>query len=156
MFRRLFFAACCLLPAAGFSSLQAADLSITAASVANISANTSTGTAGGAITAGQAVYLSAGTILPANATSATAYKAVGIALNPAATGQPVTYAINGGTINLGATLTVSETYFVSKTGSGLIMPVGDKASTNYMFRLGYATAAGVLVLDFKDYGVQAP
>ena len=150
MLRRLFLVALVLFaPCVPF--LSAADLSITAASVANISANTSTGTAGGAITAGQAVYVSAGTVLPANATSATAYKAVGIALNPAASGQPVTYAINGGTINLGATLNGQRLLISPSAKTAQARPcarVGDKASTTSMFRLGYATAAGVLVLDF--------
>jgi hypothetical protein len=156
MIRRLLFLT---IAACGFASFgQAADLTITVANVANTSANTQSGTAGATLTAGQAVYLDTGTstIKPCDATNSTKYKCVGITLHGSLTGQPIVYATGGGSINVGATLTVGSTYYVSKNAAGLLMPTADIVSTNWIFRLGYATAANNLVLDFKDYTVQAP
>jgi hypothetical protein len=135
-----------------------ADLTVTVASVSNTTSNSNTGTAGATITAGQALYLdsSTSTLKLCDATNATKYKCAGIALHGSLSGQPITYATGGGSINIGATLTVGTTYWVSKNGSGAVMPTADIASTNYLYRIGYATTSSNLVLDFKDYGVQAP
>lgn len=58
-----------------------------------------------------------------------------------------------GDIELGATLTVGETYVVSAT-SGKICPIGDLVSTNYVTYLGIATTTAKLTLDLKYTGAQ--
>jgi hypothetical protein len=158
MIRRFLFPFIAVLGLAFAPFASASDLTITAASVANVSANTNTGTAGATITAGQTLYLeaSSNTLKLCDATNSAKYKCAGISLHGSLAGQPITYATGGGSISAGATLTVGATYYVSKTGGGLIMPTADIASTNYIFRLGFATTASNLVLDFKDYTVQAP
>lgn len=120
-----------------------ADLSITAANVAKgTNAVTATGTAGATITAGQPLYADPNasfTLKPAQATSATASKVIGISLHAALSGQPVTY-LTGGQYNPGATLTVGIIYALSAT-AGAIAPNADLASTNYVTKLGIALTA---------------
>jgi len=134
-----------------------ADLTITAASVAK-----STGAvenkqyvAGETITAGQAVYLKSSDSkwwkAQADGTSAEA-DAIGIALNGAAAGQPVSVQ-TAGAITIGATIAVGTTYVVSATAGG-IAPVADLASTNYLTYLAYGSAAGVLTLNVKSTAIQ--
>lgn len=139
-------------------ALRAADLSITVANVANSTANTNTGVAGATITAGVLLYLdtATNTLKLCDATNATKYKCVGIALHASLSGQPITYATGGGSYTPGGTLTVGTVYLCSKTGNGAIMPYGDIASTNYLFIIGYASTSTNMVLLMKDLGVQAP
>jgi len=121
-----------------------ADLTITAASVlADSAAQVSVGTAGVALVAGNTCYLSTdGTwylgLSSGNTTQAGA-GGVGIALDNAAVGQPIAL-FRGGKINLGATLTIGQTYVVSAHG-GMIAPISDLASTNWVSILGVAMDA---------------
>ena len=62
--------------------------------------------------------------------------AAGIALNPAATGQPVTYAKHGSVINPGATLVLGDVYCVSVTAGGIGL-IEELASTNKISMIGY-------------------
>lgn len=133
-----------------------AALTVTAASV-TLAAGSSfaVGTFGEAITAGQAVYLKASDnrlwLAQADGTAAEA-AAVGIALNGGAAGQPAIYAVNGSTINIGAT-TAKVHYFVHSTAGGVGL-AADVTSTMYITRLGYATATdGTFVVDIKATGV---
>lgn len=134
-----------------------ADLSITAANVAAASdARTKHGTAGATITAGMAVYLDAadGEYKIADCTtSADTADVEGIALHGASDGQPLTIQ-NGGGIDLGATLTVGETYVLSE--SGAIAPIGDLLSDDYVTVLGTATTASNLKMALNVTGVQVP
>lgn len=133
-----------------------ADLTITATSVvAGGNARTVDGTAGATITAGQAVYLDSttGTYKLADCDSATAAvrSPAGIALNGAATGQPVEIATSGN-ITIGATVTAGVAYYLSATAGG-ICPVADLGSGDYPVFLGFATSSSVLALRIVESGV---
>jgi hypothetical protein len=131
-----------------------ADLTITAANVAKgTRANTKTGTAGAAITQGQPVYLAAATttLFPADADVLASAAVVGIALNAASTGQPVTYQTSG-PITIGATVTVGTAYYASTTAGGVCLE-SDLASGDFATFLGFATTAAVITLDIKAAGV---
>lgn len=126
-----------------------ADVSITAANVVHdINAAYGSGVAGVTITAGQVVYLDAGTntikLADANASSATA-DAVGIALHGALSGQPIKYQ-TGGDITVGGTVTVGGAYVVSATPGG-IAPVADLTSGWYtkLLMLGRTSAIATLI-----------
>jgi hypothetical protein len=124
-----------------------ADLSQTAASVA-ASTNAIIDRrflAGGTITAGMPVYLSAANTWIAADNNVSAVEAgslgVGIALNGAASGQPVAVQ-TGGDINIGATLTAGVPYIVSAV-AGAVAPITD-ISTNITTVLGVAISASIL------------
>lgn len=129
-------------------------LTITAASVASgTNAKTKSGTAGAAITQGQPVYLDAATIklLPADADLVASADVVGIALNAASTGQPVTYQTSG-PITIGATVVVGTAYFASTTAGGVCLE-SDLASGDFATFLGFATSTTVINVDIKASGV---
>lgn len=132
-----------------------ADLSITAANVANLSGRGSqtTGVAGGTITAGMPVYLNtANAVIAAANTSAVLGAAVGIALNGASSGQPVTYQTRGN-INLGATLAVGKVYVLS--AAGLISPVDDVTTADFVTVLGVGVTASNMKIGIVASGVAA-
>jgi len=133
-----------------------ADISITAANVlAGTNSTRKHGTSGATITAGQVVYLedSSNTWKLADNNSATAAvrTAQGIALNGAASGQPITV-LTGGDITIGGTLTAGTAYYLSDTPGG-ICPVADIGSGEYSCFLGMATSASVLSVAIKYSGV---
>jgi hypothetical protein len=136
------------------------DLSVTATSVVTVSGGTYvTGTAGTTITAGQTLYIDtsdSNKLKLADSDSATTAvrTCVGIALNGGATGQPIRYQ-TGGSLNVGATLTVGTVYVLSDTAGG-IMPYADLETGDYPFIIGYATTASNLVLALTDTGVAVP
>jgi predicted transcriptional regulator len=131
-----------------------ADLTVTATSVVNVSAPTASGLAGETITAGQAVYLKStdGKLWKAQCDgTAEEGTPIGIALNGASVGQPVTYAANG-SIVIGATTVKTTTYMLSATPGG-VAPQADLISTNKIVRLGHATdTAGAMIVDIKATG----
>lgn len=147
------------------SASQAANLSVTAASVANSGdAQQETGIAGETITAGQCLYVystsnGVNTMRLADSDlSSAAAAAVGIALHGALAGQPVTYAKGtggAGYINPGAAGTVGVTYYVSNTAGGICL-YSDLAQGSYVVRLGYISVASTFRLDIKNYGCQVP
>lgn len=133
-----------------------ADLSITATSVlAGGGAKTVEGVAGASITAGQVVYLdsSAGTYKLADNNSATAAARSpdGIALNGAASGQPIEV-LTRGPITIGATMTAGVAYYLSATAGG-ICPVADLTTGHYPTILGIATSTTVLSVLIHESGV---
>lgn len=133
-----------------------ADLTATAASVVAVSgASVSHGTAGVAVTAGQAVYLADATTryLLADNNSGTAEARVpdGIALNSAAIGQPLAV-LTRGPVTIGATLSPGVAYYLSDTPGG-ICPVADLASGEYPTLIGMATSASVLNVKIQSAGV---
>lgn len=133
-----------------------ADLTITAANVAKVSgASTATGIAGTTITQGQALYADASDsdklkLADSNSTAATAV-CVGIALNSAASGQPVTY-ITAGSVTIGATVVLGMPYCTSNTAGG-IRPITDAASTEYLTIIGYASTTAILTLNITNTNV---
>jgi hypothetical protein len=129
-------------------------LTITAANVAKgARTNTKSGTAGAAITQGQPVYVDATTsnVFPADADVLTSAAVVGIALNAASTGQPVTYQTSG-PITIGATVVTGTAYYASTTAGGICLE-SDLASGDFATFLGFATSSTVITLDIKASGV---
>ena len=136
-----------------------ADLSQTAASVTvKATGSVSIVVGGEAITQGMPVYLNSsdGEHYKADrTTSATTAAAVGIALTPCdADGDYFVIAKTGTTVDLGATLTVGQTYVVSDSGG--ISAIADLASNDYVTHLGVATAADKLPLDINATGALVP
>lgn len=130
-----------------------ADLSITAANVQRTSGQQKQATAGEAITAGQALYVSATTAKMLRCDASTAAKAAcdGIALHAAAADQPIAYLANGD-IDLGATLAVGTVYGVTDTAGG-IGPIADRGTGDFVTLLGVASAADNLILSINRTGV---
>ena len=133
-----------------------ADITITSSAViAGDGATTVTGTAGVAITAGQAVYKDSttGKYLLADSDSATvaAKRAAGVALNGAALNQPIKV-LTAGAVTIGATLTAGATYFLSNTAGG-ICPDADVGTGENVCLIGVAASASVLNVDIQNPGV---
>lgn len=131
-----------------------ADLTVTATSVVNSTAQTSVGIAGETIGAGQPLYLKAsdGRLWKAKS-SGTAEEAtvVGVALNGGAVGQAIAYAF-AGNVNIGATTVKTTTYVLSATAGG-IAPQADLVGTNRIVRIGHALdTTGTLFVDIRNVG----
>lgn len=134
----------------------AADLTVTAASVVPAAGATlEQGTAGEALTAGQAVYQKAADHkwYKADCNSATAEVRVasGVAVTGSAAGQPAVVQ-KGGSVTIGATLTAGSAYFLSGTAGG-IRPAADNTTGDYPQVVGIATSTSVLKLTFLASGV---
>ena len=133
------------------------DLTVTATSVAPGGNSTVVnGTAGATITAGQVLYLdsSDGRLKLADANSATAAirSPYGVALNGAASGQPVAV-LTKGLVTIGATMTAGVAYYLSNTAGG-ICPVADVTGTGtYPTIIGIATSTTVLDVRLHESGV---
>ena len=130
------------------------DLTITAANVSGVASGR--GKAGEAIAAGQPVALVGGSLMLADAdggASATAdlRKPVGVALNNAASGQPVAYASD--VVTLGAVLTAGTEYWLSATAGG-IAPRADVTTGMTPVLLGVATSTSKLKLALINAGVE--
>jgi len=131
-----------------------ADLSITVAEVAEgSSATTKSGTAGAAITQGQAV-VNVGTgiyLADANHTTTSYQNCAGISLNAAQIGQPVDYDAKDEELVIGTTNPPApgKIYVVGTTAGG-IMPIDDlstvASSTQKVTVLGVGVASGKLFL----------
>ena len=136
-----------------------ADLSITAANVGltdTVGAVTQNVQVGEAVTQGQPGYLHTDskyyqTDADAGAPNAAA---TGIFLTPAAADEYAVF-LTSGPVDLGATLTVGETYIVSGTKGG-IAPIGDAASGWFKTTLGNAITASRLDVDIDASGVAVP
>jgi hypothetical protein len=133
-----------------------ADLTITAANVVSGSpARIARGTAGATLTAGQVVYLDAATssykLADNNSGTAALRSPSGLALNAAASGQPVSVHMSG-PLTIGATITAGVAYYLSDTPGG-ICPVADLATGEYPTILGIATSTSVLSVKIHESGV---
>jgi hypothetical protein len=132
------------------------DISITATSVVGDgSGKRAFGTAGEAITAGQAVYLDATVnkwkLSDSDSVVAGANKAGGIALNGAALNQPVTVQVEGD-VTVNAVLTKGSAYYLSETPGG-IQPAADLTSGENVCQLGIAKSTAVLAVRIVAPGV---
>jgi hypothetical protein len=132
------------------------DLTITAASVvAGANAVRDSGSAGEAITAGQAVYRSSTSnkwmLADSDSATAEARTAIGIALNGAALNQPLAV-LKSGDITIGATLTAGTAYYLSNTPGG-ICPVADVGAGESVCLLGLAKSTTVLAVAIQSPGV---
>ncbi|MDE2020267.1 MAG: DUF2190 family protein [Patescibacteria group bacterium] len=149
----VFLLAFCLVFA---SPVCALDLTITAANVAQVSGVPQQYTAGGTITQGQCVYLNSSNQVVGAKSNASATAAVlGIALNSASTGQPVTV-LTSGVITIGATTTKGTIYVVSAANAGGIAPISDLATGNYLSIIGYANSTTQITLTINATGVTLP
>lgn len=130
-----------------------ADVSVTATAVAyDETKNNDRKIAGETITAGQALYLNStdGKVYKADADDASITKAVvvGIAMNGAAAGQPVSYQM-GGDVNFGSAIfTVGLIYTLSTTPGGICPSVDITTSPTgkSMVVLGVARSTSVLAM----------
>jgi hypothetical protein len=111
---------------------------------------------GGTVAVGQPVSLSSAkyVVSDANASAALA-AATGIAMTPGVTDGYGIVAVGGSVILVGTTMTVGETYLASRTAGG-IMPNADKATGDYVTRLGTASSATQLNLSVQATGIQVP
>lgn len=134
----------------------AADITVTAASVKLVSGPTETGTTAEAVAAGQAVYVTtAGLIGLADADASGKDACAGIAINSAASGQPISYAKSGAVVNTGATVVVGTIYVLSATAGG-VAPAADLKSTHKTTILGVATTAANIKLSIVASGIAVP
>lgn len=136
----------------------ATDLTITAANVIPASGyQFQDGTAGEAITRGQAVYLKASDSKwwksQHDGTAAEA-GVVGVALQDAGAGQPLRVQ-TGGSLAFGAILTVGEIYCVSATAGG-ICPYSDVGNSDYVCLIGVASTTSNMLLKVFASGVAKP
>lgn len=133
-----------------------ADLTITAASVVPQSgAKIDYGTAGATITAGQVLYQDPADLkwklADNNSGTADVRKAKGLAVNGAASGQPVAV-VRSGPVAMGAILTAGVAYYLSDTAGG-ICPVADVGAGEYVSIVGLALSTSVLDVRFQNSGV---
>lgn len=135
-----------------------ADLTQTPANVAPIGEPTiKGGTAGGTITAGDAIYpddSDQGKMKPASSATAAQARAGGIALNGASNNQPVDW-VSGGKVNPGATVAVGTIYVVSDN-AGKIKPAGDLGSDEFVTVLGVGTATDEITVGVLAGEVAVP
>jgi hypothetical protein len=132
-----------------------AELSQTAASVVTTSTDLRSGTSGGSITAGMPIYIDTGDsnkLKACQANTANTANCSGIALTGSSSGQPIRYVAGPCNINLGATLAVGQSYYVSANTAGKIWPVSDLTTNNYVTFLGVATNASNLSLQILNTG----
>jgi hypothetical protein len=114
-------------------------------------------TGGEAITQGMPVLESSGKWYQADANVQASSQATAIA-QTACTGDGASFIISegaGALINLGATLTVGETYVVSRT-KGAICPIGDLVAGDYPCVLGTATTTALIKTAFYYPGSVKP
>lgn len=129
------------------------DITQTAANVKiNNKGSTKVETAGEAVTQGMPLYLDSGKWYKAQATSAK-HAATRIALTAAATDGEFISALAGCELDLGATLTVGETYVVSANAAGAIAPIGDLITGDYANILGIAETASSIAFRPHTAGV---
>jgi hypothetical protein len=105
--------------------------------------------AGGTITAGMPVYsdlTDSNLYKAARANAQATAQVAGIALNGASDNQPVMVQ-SSGEINLGATLIVGESYYLSDAVAGQIVPVADLGTADWPVFLGIAKSASLLDLN---------
>jgi hypothetical protein len=100
--------------------------------------------AGESITRGMPIYESNGKWFQSDANVQAAAQATAIAQSTASTDGALLITEGAGAlINLGATLTVGETYVVSAT-KGAICPIGDLTTGDYPCVLGTATTTALI------------
>jgi hypothetical protein len=130
------------------------DITVVAANVKPGSSTvTKQGTAGEAISAGQSVFVAAdgGIELCENDQAALDAACRGVALGDAAVDQPIVYAITGD-VDMGAIMTIGETYVVGAAPGG-IAPEVDVVTGEFLTVIGVATTTSNLKLGILQSGV---
>lgn len=111
---------------------------------------------GATIAAGQPIVRSGTKYVLTDAdASASLAAAEGIAMTPGVDNGYGLLAFSGDVILVGTTMVVGETYLVSPTAGG-IMPNGDRATGDYVTRIGTAKTTTTLSLAIESTGVQVP
>ena len=112
--------------------------------------------AGGTIAVGDAFYKDAdGKHQAADANAGSVESTVvGIAVTGASLDGYFVSVTSGG-IDLGATLTIGETYILGGTAAGDIAPVADRATGWYTSDIGFASAADRLQVAISNGGIVA-
>lgn len=112
---------------------------------------------GATISAGQPVYKNASNkyLLADADSSETTAAATAIAVTPGVADGYGVVASSGPVVLVGTTMSVGETYLVSPTAGG-IMPNADKATDDYITRLGTASTTTQLDLSITATGIQVP
>lgn len=132
-------------------------LTVTAANVQHLSnAVLRSGIAGVAITAGKSLYLdeASSTLKLAQSDTEPKADAVGISVNDAAIGQPVTYQVGGDlTLGTGAFLTRGTIYIVANDAAGGIAPHTDVGAGDFVTILGIAINDTDLTVRINASGV---
>jgi hypothetical protein len=129
-----------------------AAISITPANVLRSEGETEQRSAGGTITAGQAVRLSGAAVIAAANDSAANAAAYGIALNGGGTGQPILVQKTGD-VAIGGTVAVGKVNALGPAGG--IIPVDDIAGSEFITIIGVGISATVIRLSIKAGGVAA-
>jgi hypothetical protein len=111
---------------------------------------------GATIAVGQPIVRSGGKYVLADANASAALAAAeGIAMTPGIDNGFGVMAFGGPVILVGTAMVVGETYLVSPTAGG-IMPNADRATGDFVTRLGTASSATQLNLSIQATGVQVP
>lgn len=115
------------------------------------------GTAGAVITAGKVVYKDATDgnkfkLADSDGATEAVKQAYGIALNDAASGQPLAVA-RSGDITLSAVMTAGDAYYLSAANPGGIAPRADLAAGDDVVQIGIAKSTSVLALRIINPGV---
>jgi hypothetical protein len=135
------------------------DLTITPAQVQPGSGAPETRMAAAAINAGQLVARDAAgnfALADANAAEAEIKLAVGVALNNAAAGQPLSVQKNGDlTLGAAAAMTIGAPYYLSDTPGG-ICPAADVGAGESVVQVGIARTASVIALAIQAPGIVKP
>lgn len=135
-----------------------ADISITPSNVITALSGSKKGTAGEAISAGQLLYLkSSDNKLYKAQNDGTAEEAtvVGMALCSAAAGQPLLYQASG-EIAVGGAFAAAGVWFYLSATAGVMVPVADLTTNDYVSIIGYSTSTVSMVLDITNTGETSP
>lgn len=110
---------------------------------------------GATVAVGQPIVKSGTTYVLADANASSALAAAeGIAMTPGVANGYGVMATSGSILLVGTTMTVGETYLVSPT-AGAIMPNADRATGDYVTKLGTAATTTQLDLAINATGIQA-
>lgn len=153
------FLALLLVAVLSIGTLHATDYTVTSSSVIpSADATLSRGTAGVAITAGQALFKDTdGTLklYDANGTSP-AYKFAGIACNSAAIGQPVIYCTADPTGFAPGFTVAAGAIVIGSATAGNLCPAADLASGSYLVVVGVGIGSNKIIIQPLPAGVATP
>lgn len=134
-----------------------ADYTITAGNVITALTGKKSGTAGEAIAAGQLLYVKAADgllyLAQSDGTAAAEAVVVGMALNSAATGQPVFYQASGA-ITVGAVFAAAGKVLILSEEAGKLCDAADATTGDYLTIVGYSTSTVAMVLDITATGLE--
>jgi len=139
-----------------------ANLTITPANVLASGAIVTNDRAGESVVTGQMLYQKTSDLLWYKADALTAEKAgssnagrIMMAMNTATVGQPVTLLNSSQSVTLGAIGTLGRLYVISAT-TGLICPIADLVTGNYLSVLGYFTTTSIFQFQPMITGTVTP